>query len=89
MANEAVIIQKRRMNTFHFGLIIVTFITDLRALVLDRIQAVIALVVTACRIMTGSTFFVSQATMDERRCYLTRMALVTGLTGHGINSCSY
>lgn len=86
MASEAVIFHDRRVDTLLAGLVVVTFVTDLGTLVLDRIQAVIALMVATGGIVAGGTFFISQPAVNEGSAHFAGMTLVAGLPADGINS---
>jgi len=86
MAAKAVVFHDRRMHAFLGGLVIVTFITDLGALVLDRIQAVIALMVASGGVVAGSALLIGQPAVNKGGGYFAGVALVAGFSAYRINS---
>jgi hypothetical protein len=86
MAAETVVFLDRRVYTLLAGLVVVTLVTDPGALILDRIQGVIALMVAPAGIVAGSTFLIGQTAVNEGCGNFAGVAFVAGFSAYGINS---
>lgn len=86
MAAEAVILHNRWMHAFLGGFIIMTLVADLGTLVLDRIQAVIHLVVAVADGMTRSALLIGKAAMNKRGLYFAGVTTIARLSADRIDS---
>ena len=86
VAAETIVFLDRRVNTLLAGLVIVALVADLGTLVLNPIQAGIALMVAPGNAVAGGALFISQPAVNKRGFHFAAVALGAEFSAYGINS---
>lgn len=85
MAAKAIILLDRAVDALLAGLVFVTLITDLGALVLDTVQDGIILVVAPGNAVAGCALFISQTAVNKWGLHFAAMTFEAGFSAYGIN----